>query len=340
MSTLHALVERLAAVDRTLPPGGGDVFARRLARAVDDRRIVFASPVLAVAHGPALACADADMRAALAGPCAQRDRLRRAARLHPGVRLLFTDRMNAHDPAPHLGGYVSATPCGAVGLAEGEACAFGHVDLDAFRVPRDRPVPVDLVRLAATVTVLVRALDDAVESFLRRPPDAASARVTRSRRKIAVGVRGLPDGSPRACRLAREVVAFVNYTSKRASLGLARSRGACPAVWDGRSRYADPAFLGRFADSGSRTVEAGRWTALAEEIAVTGMLRHSATTALPPTGPPLSPSTAAALRACVDEGVSVTVTLRTPATPGDVFAIWCDAWRRGCTNIAVRFGGC
>jgi ribonucleoside-diphosphate reductase alpha chain len=48
-------------------------------------------------------------------------------------------------------------------------------------------------------------------------------------------------------RLAQEVLALVNYNSKLASVELAHQRGACPAVLGGRSRYADPDFLRRFA---------------------------------------------------------------------------------------------
>lgn len=84
--------------------------------------------------------------------------------------------------------------------------------------------------------------------------------------------------------MAQEVLALINYTSKLASVELARTRGACPAVGGGRSRYAEPAFLRRFAELGATTVTRGDWNALAAEIAQTGMLRNSSTIAVPPTG--------------------------------------------------------
>jgi ribonucleoside-diphosphate reductase alpha chain len=62
------------------------------------------------------------------------------------------------------------------------------------------------------------------------------------------------------------------------------SRGACPAVGSGLSRFADPAFLTRFAGLGARTVTDAQWADLASRIAETGMLRNSSTVALPPTG--------------------------------------------------------
>jgi ribonucleoside-diphosphate reductase alpha chain len=114
-----------------------------------------------------------------------------------------------------------------------------------------------------------------------------------AKRKIGVGVcgladlllqAGLPYDSKEGRDLARDVIAFVNYASKLASADLAAARGACPAVGGGRSRYADPTFLARFAGLGARTVTDEQWTALASRIAATGMLRNSSTVALPPTG--------------------------------------------------------
>ena len=52
----------------------------------------------------------------------------------------------------------------------------------------------------------------------------------------------------------------------------------------GRSRYADPTFLRRFAKLATTTVARGDWAALAAEIATTGLLRNSSTIAVPPTG--------------------------------------------------------
>jgi ribonucleoside-diphosphate reductase alpha chain len=80
------------------------------------------------------------------------------------------------------------------------------------------------------------------------------------------------------------VLTFVNYNSKLASLDLAADRGACPAVRCGRSRYADPAFLARFAAADLGTVTTADWTKLAARIAETGQLRNSSTIAVPPTG--------------------------------------------------------
>ena len=114
-----------------------------------------------------------------------------------------------------------------------------------------------------------------------------------AKRKIGVGICGLADlllqarlpyDSKEGRDLARDVIAFVNYTSKLASADLAEDRGPCPAVGGGQSRYADPAFLARFAGLGASTVTDEEWTALAARIAAVGVLRNSSTVALPPTG--------------------------------------------------------
>jgi ribonucleoside-diphosphate reductase alpha chain len=237
---------------------------------------------------------DAEMAAATA-PGPERDLLAAAAAVawecaDPG--LIFADQMEQANPTPHVGCYVSTAPCAEVGLTSGETCQFGYLNLGRFWTGQGG-VPVDLDALAETVAVLVRALDDAVEASLPFYPHPLSAKVMMAKRKIGVGVcgladlllqAGLPYDSKEGRDLARDVIAFVNYASKLASADLAAARGACPAVGGGRSRYADPAFLARFAGLGARTVTDAQWTALASRIAATGMLRNSSTVALPPTG--------------------------------------------------------
>lgn len=237
---------------------------------------------------------DEQMRAAVAAPGTERDLLAAAAQAawecaDPG--LIFASQMDRANPTPHVGSYVSTAPCAEVGLTAGETCQFGYLNLGRFQ--SGGSMPVDLDALAETVRVLVRALDDAVEASLPFYPHPLSAKVMTSKRKIGVGVCGLADlllqaglayDSKEGRGLARDVIAFVNYASKLASADLAASRGACPAVAGGLSRYADPAFLARFAGLGVRTVTDAQWADLATRIAGTSMLRNSSTIALPPTG--------------------------------------------------------
>ncbi|GGP88269.1 ribonucleotide reductase N-terminal alpha domain-containing protein [Saccharothrix coeruleofusca] len=238
---------------------------------------------------------DDQMRTALTTAGRERDLLIAAAGAahacgDPG--LLFTDRMDEANPTPEMGRYASTAPCAEVGLVAGETCQFGYVNLGRFHTGASG-VPVDLDGLADAVRTLVRALDDAIEASLAHYPHSLSTRVMSAKRKIGVGVCGLADlllaagvpyDSAAGRELAQEVLMFINYTSKLASTELAVRRGPCPAVCGGRSRYADPAFLERFATLPVSTVTAGQWTALAHEIATTGSLRNSSTVAVPPTG--------------------------------------------------------
>ncbi|MFC0105546.1 ribonucleotide reductase N-terminal alpha domain-containing protein [Kibdelosporangium aridum] len=238
---------------------------------------------------------DADMRAAVTADGRERELLAAAAHAahscaDPG--LLFADRLNESNPTPHVGQYVSTAPCAEVGLVAGETCQFGYINLGRFH-SAGREIPVDLDALADTVRILVRALDNAIEASLVHYPTALSAQVMRTKRKIGIGVcgladlllaAGLPYDSVEGRQLAMEVLAFINFTSKLASARLAAHRGPCPAIQSGLSKYADPTFLKRFATLPVRTVTSGEWSALAHEIAKTGMLRHSSTIAIPPTG--------------------------------------------------------
>jgi ribonucleoside-diphosphate reductase alpha chain len=310
---------------------------------------------------------DAEMRAAVAQDGRERAVLlstASAARAGADPGLLFVDRLEAHNPAPRSGAYVVTSPAGEVGLLAGETCTFGQVNVGKFFRPRPAgPVPIDFGALADTVYTLVRALDDAVEASAAHHPTALSAKVTGATRKIGVGVCGLADllhaadvdyASREGRHLAQEVLAYLNYVAKLASIDLAVTRGACAAVGSGRSRYASPNFLRRFADVDVRSVTIGDWGSLSERVAVSGMLRNASITALAPTRDgapvvgasegieplpkePVDPmdqlTMAAAAQACVDEGVATTLRLPAHATEADVYDLFMAAWELGCTTI-------
>ncbi|OQO93232.1 hypothetical protein B1813_12005 [Saccharomonospora piscinae] len=238
---------------------------------------------------------DKQMSAALSYPGRERNLLlaaAEAAHLCADPGLLFADRMNEGNPTPEVGTYVSTAPCAEVGLAAGETCQFGYLNLGRF-FSGTGAFPVDADALSDTTRTLVRALDDAVEASLAHYPSPVSARVMGAKRKIGIGfcgladlllAAGLPYDSTEGRRLTQEVLALVNYTSKLASVELAHTRGGAPAVLSGRSRYADPRFLGRFAALEVDSVNRSDWAVLADKIAATGQLRNSSTIAVPPTG--------------------------------------------------------
>jgi ribonucleoside-diphosphate reductase alpha chain len=203
--------------------------------------------------------------------------------------LLFLDRFNRDNPTPTLGDYRTTAPCAEVGLTQGESCIFGYLNLGRFLSGGS----IDFDRLGAVTMALVRVLDDAVEISIDRYPADTSRSIMAAKRKIGIGVCGLADllaavglpySSPEAVEMTREVLAWITYTSKLASVRLADERGAFPAF--PMSRYATtPGFLSsKFGKLGTRTVTSGDWERLELDIRRRGSLRNSTTTALPPSG--------------------------------------------------------
>jgi hypothetical protein len=102
-----------------------------------------------------------------------------------------------------------------------------------------------------------------------------------------------------------------------------------------RTRYADPAFLTRFAGLGASTVTDEEWSALAGRIAHSGMLRNSSTVALPPSG---HLAMVSVIQSCVDEAVAKTVNLPATATPADIYDVFQAATGTSTplTSVCVR----
>jgi ribonucleoside-diphosphate reductase alpha chain len=208
----------------------------------------------------------------------------------PGI--VFLERMNADNPVVALSPYTSIPPCSEMGLAAGETCQFGYINLAKF-VLGEKSGVIDYPTLGAVVTSLTRALDDAIEYSLAYFPTAQSVDLARLKRKIGIGVCGLADfliangiayDSPEARALARDILSFLNFTSKWASVRLAEQRGACLAMdYPQENRYLSGNFLeDKYAGRPTRSVSAQDWIELADYIRQSGQLRNISTTALPP----------------------------------------------------------
>ncbi|MCO5165632.1 MAG: adenosylcobalamin-dependent ribonucleoside-diphosphate reductase [Planctomycetes bacterium] len=151
--------------------------------------------------------------------------------------LVFIDRINALHPTPNLGEIESTNPCGELPLLPYESCNLGSVDIHKHLLPDASGL--DRERLRRTVHLGVRFLDDVIDSNVYPLPQIAE--VTRTNRKIGLGVMGLADAlialgipyaSERAVALAHEVMAFVLAEARAASRALARERGPFLA-WEG-----------------------------------------------------------------------------------------------------------
>ncbi len=207
----------------------------------------------------------------------------------PGV--LFLERMNEDNPVATLkhGKYVSVPPCAEMGLAEGEACQFGYINLAAFVVNNQ----IDYDKLSRVTKLTLRALDNAVEYSLEYFPTGVTKEITKLKRKVGLGICGLADmliacgeayTSGAGVELARDVVSFINYVSKLESVQLAQQRGSCLAMDAKQDNAYFTGFLAKKYSFSTRTVAASQWQTLSDQIRQTGVLRNILTTALPPTG--------------------------------------------------------
>lgn len=210
--------------------------------------------------------------------------------------LIFLERMNKDNPISQLNPYVSTAPCSEMGLAQGETCQFGYLNIGKFvKLKKNGAVSVDYHKLDLVTQLLTRVLDNAVEYSFPHYPTEKSAQVAQLNRKIGIGVCGLADlliahtlpyDSVEARNLARDLLSFINYTSKWASVKLAKKRGSCLAMnFPRQNKYLSGRFLEeKYGANPTRTVSLNDWENLANYIRKTRRLRNILTTALPPTG--------------------------------------------------------
>jgi len=225
------------------------------------------------------------------------DKLSQAATVCADPGILFLDRMNARNPVPGLGEYQTTAPCAEVGLVEGETCQFGYINLGKFIKRQGDTIVIDYSRLEEITVLMTRVLDNSLEISQNNFIDPVIQEVASQKRKIGIGLcgvadaishAGLPYDSPEAREIMRDVLSFINFASKEASVRLAEERGSFGAMnylITGNRHLETPEHLTRlYGDLDTNTVDAASWRALARRIRETRKLRHVSTIALPPTG--------------------------------------------------------
>ena len=204
----------------------------------------------------------------------------------PGV--IFFDHVNEFNPFyKDLGPIVTTNPCGEVLLYPDESCNLGSINVWAF-VKRDEneKVTYDWEGLREAVRLGSRFLDNVID--VNNFPLPAIEQMTRATRKIGLGVMGLADllfelrssyNSDEGRKLMEELMEFINYHSKIASIELAKERGSLPYYNKSFYPEAKLPFSG-FQDRKSWHFE---WAKVAEMIKEYG-IRNGYTTVIAPTG--------------------------------------------------------
>jgi len=148
--------------------------------------------------------------------------------------LIFIDRINQLNPTRELGPISATNPCGEQPLHPYESCNLGSINISNFYSP-GHPDEIDWERLAGTIEIAVRFLDNVID--VNKYPLPQIAQMTMANRKIGLGVMGwadmliklgIPYNTDEAIELAEKVMKFINEQGHGASQQLARKRGPFP----------------------------------------------------------------------------------------------------------------
>jgi len=204
----------------------------------------------------------------------------------PGV--IFADHSNEFNPFyKYLGPIVTTNPCGEVLLYPYESCNLGSINVWSFLDKTSGKKPqMAWDELAIAVQTASRFLDNVTD--VNRYPLKEIEEMTLYTRKIGLGIMGLGDllyeldlpyNTKAGLDFMEQLMEFVNYHSKVASIDLAKSRGALPSYQQSFYKEGKLPFWG-FADKKSWHFD---WNAISRDVKKYGV-RNGYTTVIAPTG--------------------------------------------------------
>jgi ribonucleoside-diphosphate reductase alpha chain len=212
----------------------------------------------------------------------------------PGV--IFLTTMNSHNPMPHIYTIETTNPCGEQALGPYENCCLGSVNLSKHIIYTEGELygKINWVKLAETIRLAVRFLDDVVTVNKYVPSVPRLREAALLGRRIGLGYMGLADalmacgvryGDDDGLMLTNDITAWFHYNAMLASVDLSIERGPFPAIRG--SIYGGEPLLFKEMNLSAQYIKGTdiviNWPYLVERIKKHG-IRNAAVTTIAPTG--------------------------------------------------------